>query len=285
VSASTPDLAREAPLDLDPDWTERLLVGFLRSEIGRAGIDRAVIGLSGGLDSAVSAHLAARALGAERVHAVLMPYRTSSPASLADARAVVEQLGIASETVDISAMVDGFERCAGGPDVDRLRLGNVMARCRMIVLYDRSAALRALVVGTSNKTEILLGYGTLFGDLASAVNPIGDLYKTQVRALARHLGVPGAILDKPPSADLWPDQADEDELGFTYERADRVLALLVDARISPATLVAAGHPDEFVRRILERVRRSQFKRALPVIAKVSPRSIGWDFRYPRDWGT
>jgi NAD+ synthase len=282
VSAAD-DLAREAPLDIDPEWTERILVGFLRSEIGRTGFGRAVLGLSGGLDSAVSASLAARALGPERVHAVLMPYRTSSPASLADARRVVDALGIGSETVDISPMVDGFE--AGTATDDRLRLGNVMARCRMIVLYDRSAGLPALVVGTSNKTELLLGYGTLHGDMASAVNPIGDLYKSQVRTLARHLGVPAAVIDKPPSADLWPDQSDEDELGFTYEQADRVLAGLVDARLSRQSLIEAGHAPAFVDRIVRLIVRSQFKRRLPVIAKVSTRSIGWDFRYPRDWNT
>jgi NAD+ synthase len=155
----------------------------------------------------------------------------------------------------------------------------------MTVLFDRSAAHRALVVGTSNKTEILLGYGTLFGDLASAVNPIGDLYKTQVRALSRHLGVPDPILEKPPSADLWPDQNDEDDLGFTYDEVDRVLALLIDARVSPETAVAAGFDAAFVERVRTLVLRSQFKRRMPVIAKVSPRSLGWDFRYPRDWNS
>jgi NAD+ synthase len=155
----------------------------------------------------------------------------------------------------------------------------------MIVLYDRSAAHRALVVGTSNKTEILLGYGTLFGDLASAVNPIGDLYKTQIRALAAHLEVPASIRAKPPSADLWPDQSDEDELGFSYEKADRVLALWVDARMTPDRIVDTGFDRSFVERIRRLVMGSQFKRRLPVIAKVSPRSVGWDFRYPRDWSS
>jgi NAD+ synthase len=284
VSRPEPDpLHLEAPLALEPAWTEKILVGFLRAEIERTGTERAVLGLSGGLDSAVSAHLAARALGADRVHAVLMPYRTSSADSLAHAQEVVADLGIGSETVDITPMVDGFRRAAG--ETDPLRLGNVMARCRMIVLYDRSAARRALVVGTSNKTEILLGYGTLFGDLASAVNPIGDLYKTQVRAMARHLGVPASILEKPPSADLWPDQSDEDELGFSYDDADRVLALWVDGRIAPERIVEAGYDRALVARIRSLVVRSQFKRRLPVIAKVSPRSVGWDFRYPRDWNS
>ena len=283
MSGPPVDLAHEGSLDIDPGWTEKILVGFLRREIERTGLRHAVVGLSGGLDSAASAYLAARALGPERVHAVLMPYRSSSPDSLLHARAVVDDLGIDAETVEISAMVDGFEAVSG--PTDRLRLGNVMARCRMTVLFDRSAAHRALVVGTSNKTEILLGYGTLFGDLASAVNPIGDLYKTQVRALARHLGVPDAILEKPPSADLWPDQSDEHDLGFTYEAVDRVLALLIDARVSPETVVAAGFDGAFVERVRTLVLRTQFKRRMPVIAKVSPRSLGWDFRYPRDWNS
>jgi NAD+ synthase len=283
VSDRPIDLAHEGSLELDPGWTEKLLVGFLRREIERTGLRRAVLGLSGGLDSAASAYLATRALGPDRVHAVLMPYRSSSPDSLRHAHEVVDALGIDSETVEISAMVDGFEAVSG--PTDRLRLGNVMARSRMTVLFDRSAAHRALVVGTSNKTEILLGYGTLFGDLASAVNPIGDLYKTQVRVLCRHLGVPDAIVEKPPSADLWPDQSDEDDLGFTYDEVDRVLALLIDARVAPETVVASGFDRAFVERVRTLVVRSQFKRRMPVIAKVSPRSLGWDFRYPRDWNS
>ncbi len=268
-------------LAIDAAWTARILTAFLRDEISRTGLGRAVVGLSGGLDSAVTAYLLARALGPGAVRAILMPHRASSPGSLRDARRVVAALGIASEEVDISGMVDGFERVTG--EVDRLRLGNVMARCRMIVLYDRSARDRALVVGTSNKTELLLGYGTLYGDMASAVNPIGDLYKTQVRQLARHLGVPAAILRKRPSADLWPDQTDEDELGFHYEEVDRVLTLLVDRRVSLRTAVRRGFDRRLVRRVDGLVVRSQFKRRLPVVAKVSTRSIGWDFRYPRDW--
>jgi len=272
---------KEADLAIDPEATARILTGFLRTELERTGLTKLVVGLSGGLDSAVSAFLAAGALGPENVRAVMMPYRSSSAESVSHAGLVVDRLGIDSETVDISAMVDGFEsvtRQAG-----RLRLGNVMARCRMVILYDRSARDNALVLGTSNKTELLLGYGTLHGDMASALNPIGDLYKTQVRRLARHLGVPGPIVEKPPSADLWPDQEDEDELGFSYESVDRLLALLVDARVSPETAVKEGFSREMVERVRNLVLRSQFKRRLPVIAKVSTRSIGWDFRYPRDW--
>lgn len=274
-------MTETAPPRIDPAWTEKILVGFVRNEVERTGLDRVVVGLSGGLDSAVSTYLAARALGPERVHAVLMPYRSSSPASLEDAGRVVDDLGIPAETVDITPLVDGFRAAAGDPD--RLRLGNVMARCRMVVLFDRSAAHRALVLGTSNKTELMLGYGTLFGDLASALNPIGDLYKTQVWDLARHLGVPRSIIDKPPSADLWPDQDDETELGFTYAEVDPVLSLWVDARLDPDSIVSAGHDRDLVRRVVGLVKGTQFKRRMPVIAKVSTRSIGWDFRYPRDW--
>jgi NAD+ synthase len=212
-----------------------------------------------------------------------MPYRTSGRDSLQDARRVVDDLGIEAETIDISPIVDGFVQSSG--EVDRLRLGNVMARARMTLLYDRSAAHRALVLGTSNKTELLLGYGTLHGDLASAFNPIGDLYKTQVRSLAAYLGVPESIRIKPPTADLWPEQNDEDDLGFRYEDIDRLLALLIDARVSRATAIEAGFSADLIDDVTRRIVRSQFKRRLPVIAKISTRSIGWDFRYPRDWMT
>ncbi len=267
---------------VDPEWSVRMLTEFVAREVRRTGHDKVVLGLSGGLDSALSAFLAARALGPEAVHAVLMPYRSSSPDSLADARKVVEQLGIPSEEVEITGMVEGFVGITPG-EIDRNRLGNVMSRCRMIVLFDRSAAHRALVLGTSNKTELLLGYGTIHGDLASAVNPLGDLYKAQVRQLSEYLGVPRSILDKPPSADLWPDQSDEKELGFSYDEVDRLLALLIDARVSRASAIERGFAPRMVDRVTRLVLRSQFKRRLPVIAKMSTRSINWDFRYPRDW--
>ena len=275
--------ADEIDLAIDPAATERVLTGFLRREIERTGLRRAVIGLSGGIDSAVSTYLAARALGPERVHCVMLPYATSSASSLADARAIVEDLGVHDEVVDVTAAVDAIRD--GDPDMDRVRLGNVMARMRMIVLFDRSARHDALVVGTSNKTELLLGYGTLFGDLASALNPIGDLYKTQVRVLAEHLGVPESVRTKPPSADLWPDQTDEDDLGFAYDEVDRLLALLVDARAERSAAIEAGFDGALVDRVTRLVVRSQFKRRPPIVAKVSTRSIGWDFRYPRDWRT
>lgn len=271
----------EEGLAIDAPATVRILVEFIRSETGRTGRNRLVLGLSGGIDSAVAAFLAARALGPDSIHCLLMPYRSSSAGSVEDAKKVVEQLGLRSETIDITSMVDAFSG-AGGP-VDRLRLGNVMARMRMILLFDRSAEHEGLVLGTSNKTELLLGYGTLHGDLACALNPLGDLYKTQVRRLAEELGVPESIRTKPPSADLWPDQSDESELGFSYDEVDRLLALLVDQRVSRESLIKRGFAPEQVERVIRLIVGSQFKRCLPLIAKVSPRSVGWDFRYPRDW--
>ena len=276
-------VSADGDLSIDAEWTSRILFEFLRNELQRTGIRRLVVGLSGGIDSAVAAYIAAKALGPEALTCLLMPYRTSSPESLVDARRVVDDLGVASETIDISPVVDAFEQLADHPD--RLRLGNAMARARMLLLFDSSAKHRALVLGTSNKTEILLGYGTLHGDLASALNPLGDLYKTQVRRLAQHLGVPQTIIDKPPSADLWPDQSDEQEFGFSYAEVDRLLLLLVDARVSRETAIRSGFESSLVDTVTRMIVRSQFKRRPPLIAKVSTRSVGWDFRYPRDWLT
>jgi NAD+ synthase len=272
---------REPDLGIDVGATVKILEGFIKSEVERTGLHRVVLGLSGGIDSALAAYLAVRALGASGVVGILMPFRTSSPSSVRDAESVVGALGIMAERFEISEMVDVFSGKTGA--VGPRRLGNVMARIRMLVLYDRSVEHDALVLGTSNKTELLLGYGTIHGDLASALNPLGDLYKTQVRELARALGVPKAILAKPPSADLWPEQTDEADLGASYDEIDRILSLFVDARISRATLVAKGFNRETVARLTRLIQRSQFKRRLPLIAKVSTRSIGWDFRYPRDW--
>ncbi|HEY3344463.1 MAG TPA: NAD+ synthase [Anaerolineaceae bacterium] len=270
-------------LTINTDLARSLLTNFLRTEMHRMGFSHAVVGLSGGIDSALSCYLAAEALGPQNVLAVRMPYRSSSPDSLEDAAAVIDALGVQSLTVEITAMVEPFfERF---PGISDRRKGNIMARERMIVLYDQSEAFRGLVVGTGNKTEILLGYSTLYGDSASALNPIGDLYKTQVRQLARAMGVPQAIVQKAPSADLWIGQTDEGELGFSYAEVDRLLYLLVDQRYSPQDLVEAGFPEAFVHTVIDRVRHNQFKRVLPLIAKVSNRTIGYDFLYLRDWGT
>ena len=272
----------DAKLNIDPELTRSVLKHFLRDEIRKVGFEKAVIGLSGGVDSAVACYLAAQAIGAHNVLALRLPYRASSPDSLAHAQMVVDALGVPSDTIDITPMVDPlFERL---PDLDARRRGNVMARQRMIVLYDRSAAIGGLVVGTSNKTELLLGYGTLFGDMAAAVNPLGDLYKTQVRRLAAHLGVPQPIIDKPPSADLWAGQTDEGELGLTYADADRLLVLLVDERYTPAEAIDAGFNAKLVERVWRMVRVSHFKRRGSIIAKLSSRTIGVDFNYLRDWG-
>ncbi len=276
------EVAREG-LRLDADLAERVLVGFLKDEISKFGFERVVVATSGGIDSALACALAARALGPENVLALLLPYRTSNPSSRGDAEALVEALGVRSEVIDISSAVDGY---LGELDDEStpLRRGNVMARMRMIATYDHSEAFAALVVGTSNKTELLLGYGTLHGDMASAANPIGDLYKTQVRQLAAALELPSSILEKPPSADLWQGQSDEDELGFSYELADEVLYLLVDRWFAVEEIAAGGYDPTFVAEIRRREQRTQFKRRPPVIAKISDRTIDRDFRYPRDWG-
>lgn len=270
-------------LTINSDLARKILTGFLHTEITRSGFQRAVLGLSGGIDSALSCFLAAEALGPEKVLAVRMPYRTSSSDSLEHAQLIIDQLGVQSLTIPITEMVDPlFERF---PEANQVRRGNVMARMRMIILYDQSEVFKGLVVGTGNKTEILLGYSTLYGDAACAMNPIGDLYKTQVRQLARAMNVPEVIVNKPPSADLWVGQTDEGELGFTYEEADRLLYLLIDQRYSPEDCVEAGFPESFVREVVRRVQRYHYKRIMPPIAKVSNRTIGYDFLYLRDWGT
>jgi NAD+ synthase len=261
---------------------EKILVGFLREEVGKTGATNVVVGLSGGVDSALAAALAARALGPPNVLGVQMPYRLSSNESLEHAAELAEATGIETMTIEISAQIDAY--FADFPDAGALRRGNKMARERMTILYDQSARLGGLVLGTSNKTELLLGYGTLYGDMASAVNPIGDLYKTQVWDLSRALGVPASIVDKAPSADLTPGQTDEDDLGFSYPEVDRLLYAMVDLRYSRESLLEVGFAADFIETVGQRVQRSQFKRRLPVIAKVSARTIDRDFRYARDWG-
>jgi NAD+ synthase len=256
-----------------------ILTAFIRNEVHKTGLTRGLVGLSGGVDSAVTAVLAAAALGAANVLAVLMPYKSSHPDSQAHAELVVEQSGIASLSVDITPQIDSyFERF---PDADARRRGNKMARERMTILYDLSARWNGLVLGTSNKTELLLGYGTLYGDMACAFAPIGDLYKSQLRDVARHLGVPERILAKPPSADLWPGQTDETELGFTYDAVDRILYALVDRRWTVDRCVAAGLDRRLVEAVARRVALMEFKRQTPPVAKVSLRTPGIDHLYPR----
>jgi NAD+ synthase len=250
-------------------------VKFLKTEFQKAGYSRAVVGVSGGIDSSVACLLTVEALGPGSVLAVRMPYETSSSHSLEHAQLIIDLGGVNNLTIPITDMVNPLIKQF--PDADQIRKGNIMARTRMIVLYDQSAAFEGLVVGTGNKTEILLGYTTLYGDSACALNPIGDLYKTQVRQLATDLGVPQDIISKAPSADLWVGQTDEDELGFTYAEVDRLLIRLVDGRWSLEDCVDAGFDREFVIKVIDRIRRTQFKRVLPPIGKLSNRIVGYDF--------
>jgi len=285
------DDAFELPdeLAIDTDVARRVISGFIRGQLEQAGFERAVLGLSGGIDSALVAYLVAEAIGSERLLTVLMPYRTSSPASRADAESVVRDLGCASELVDITPMVDGYfgtDEAAGaaGPDgasASALRRGNLAARMRMAVLYDRSVTWGGLVVGTGNKTESLIGYTTLFGDSACAFNPIGDLYKSQVRQVAVAIGVPDAIVRKAPSADLWPGQTDEDEGGFSYPVLDRMLFWRIDKRRSVEEMVGLGFDAATVERVDRMVAGAEFKRQVPPIAKLGPRTAGVDYLYPR----
>ena len=270
-------------LMINTDLARRILTGFIKSELNRMGFTRAVINLSGGIDSALSCYLAAEALGPENVLAIRLPYKASSSDSLEHAQLVIDALGVKAITTEITEMVDPL--IAKFPGMDSMRKGNIMARMRMIVLYDQSASFGGLAIGTGNKTEILLGYSALFGDSACAINPIGDLYKTQIRQLSRALGIPEPIVAKAPSADLWTGQTDEGELGFTYADVDKLLYLLVDERYTPEECIEAGFAAGFVRAVVERVRRNQFKRVLPPIAKLSHRTVGYDFLYLRDWGT
>lgn len=270
-------------LSINSELVRRILSGFIRSETNRAGYSRIVVGVSGGLDSSLACYLAAEALGGENVLAVRMPYKTSSQESLDHAQLIIEATGVQSMTIPITEMADGLINQF--PDMSAVRMGNIMARCRMIVLYDQSVAFGGLVLGTGNKTEILLGYTTLYGDSACAFNPLGDLYKTQVRQLARDIGVPEVIIHKAPTADLWAGQTDEGELGFTYADVDKLLYLYVDERYSPEECVEAGFDKKFVETVVARVQRYHFKRVMPPIAKLSNRTVGYDFLYPRDWGT
>ncbi len=275
-----------AELAIDTDVARRVIVGFIRNQLRQAGFDRALVGLSGGIDSALVAYLVADAIKPELLLCVSMPYRTSSPESVEHARMVVDRLGCSSEVVDISPMVDGYFGAdgaagAGGLDAAPLRRGNFMARQRMCVLYDRSVTWGGLVVGTGNKTESLIGYTTLFGDSACAFNPIGDLYKSQVRQLAAAVGVPEEIIRKAPSADLWPGQTDESEAGFTYPALDRLLFWMIDKRRDDEELLAMGFDVATVDRVKRMVAVSEFKRQVPPVAKLGPRTTGVDYLYPR----
>jgi NAD+ synthase len=286
-------------LAIDTDVARRVIAEFIRGQLRQAGFERALVGLSGGIDSALVASLVAEAIGADRLLCLMLPYRTSSPSSRSDAQAVVDKLGCRAELIEISPMVDAYFGRAGDPgpepsglaapgaagaaglEASPLRRGNFMARMRMTVLYDRSVTWSGLVVGTGNKTETLIGYSTIFGDSASAFNPIGDLYKSQVRQLAVAVGVPESIVRKAPSADLWPGQTDETEAGFSYPELDRLLFWLVDRRRAPDELEAMGFERERVAWAVRAIAGSEYKRQVPPIAKLGPRTAGVDYLYPR----
>jgi len=271
-----------AGLNANTELLRQMLVGFVRDEVHKVGVKKAVLGLSGGIDSALVAFIAAEALEPENVHAICMPYKSSNPESEAHARLVADACGVNFDVIPITSMVDSYFDMF--PDADNMRRGNKMARERMTILFDHSALLKALVLGTSNKTELLLGYGTLYGDMASALNPIGDLYKSQVWKLSETMGIPGVVIEKQPSADLWAGQTDEEELGFTYRQVDELLVSMVDQRLNRRELIAKGFDAPFIDSIYSKIQNSHFKRRLPVIAKVSNRTIDRDFRYARDWG-
>jgi NAD+ synthetase len=268
------------PLEIDAELTAGWLVSFLREEFERRGFKKAVIGVSGGVDSAVTAYLSARALGPKNVVGIRMPYRTSNPESLSHAQMVIDDLGIDSRTIDISPAVDGY--LSNESDADPGRRGNVMARERMIVLFDQSAKYKALPVGTGNKTERLLGYFTWHADDSPPINPLGDLFKTQVWQLARHLGVPEVIVSKPASADLIHGQTDEGDFGLSYADADRILNWLVSG-YSPAALLSRGFDAGKVELIRKRLAGTHWKRKLPTVAMLSPTGIGEAYLRPVDY--
>ncbi len=268
--------------DLDAETATSVLIDFIRDELSKAGFERLVVGVSGGLDSATVTFLSVRAIGSQNVVGVILPYKDSNPGNIEDAEDVISRTEVQKYVVDITPQVDPY--FAKFPEADKNRRGNKMARERMSILYDLSAAEKALVIGTSNKSEILLGYGTIFGDLACAINPLGDLYKTQVRILARHLGVPEKIIAKPPSADLYVGQSDEGEFGFTYEDVDRLLYLLVDEQYTPDQCEKEGFDKKLINKVIDMMIKNQFKISAPVIARLSDRSPGIEFRYPGDRG-
>ena len=268
-------------LKINPSLVEKVLVSFIKEELFKTQFKKAIIGLSGGVDSSVCTFLATKALSPAMVIGLIMPYGQTFNQDIDDAREVAQVLGIQSYLIDISPTIDAYY--SNHPTANKKLKGNKMARERMAILYDFSAREKAIILGTSNKTELLLGYGTIHGDMACGLNPLGDLYKTQIRQLAAHLGLPQRICDKTPTAGLWPGQTDEKELGFTYEKADQILYLLVDERKSKKEVIAAGFQRKEVEKIINLIKKSQFKRRLPPIPKLSFRTIGHDFLYPYDW--
>jgi NAD+ synthase len=276
--------AYELPQELliDTAVTRRIITEFIRGHLRQTGFEHVILNLSGGLDSALVAYLVAEAIGPDKLLCLLLPYKTSAPESRADAESVVSALGCHAKVIDITSIVDGyFETAMGGVNVERVRRGNFAARARMAVMYDQSVEWRGLPAGTGNKTEALLGYTTIYGDNAAAFLPIGDLYKSQVRQLAADMGVPERILEKPPTADLWPGQTDEGELGMTYADMDRMLYWLVDRRRTHDQLEAMGFGAPAIQRVERLISGSEFKRQTPVVAKLTTRTPGVDYLYPR----
>ena len=253
-------------LDLNLKDIHNELVEFLRENFKKAGFSKAVLGLSGGIDSALVAYLLRDALGKENVLAIMMPYKSSNPDSLNHAKLVVEDLGINSKTIEITDMIDAYFK--NEKEATSLRMGNKMARERMSILFDYSSKENALVVGTSNKTEIYLGYSTQFGDSACALNPIGDLYKTNIWDLSRYLKIPNELIEKKPSADLWEGQTDEQEMGLTYKEADQVLYRMLEENKTVEEILAEGFNKDLVDNIVRRMNRSEYKRRMPLIAKI-----------------
>jgi len=267
-------------MKINSGFVEKLLTRFIKEELSKFGYAKGILGLSGGLDSAVCAYLAVRALGPKNVIVLIMPYEETFGWDVQDARDLAQGLGIKSLITNISPMVNAY--FAKHPTESRILKGNKMARERMSILYDFSEREKALILGTSNKTELLLGYGTIHGDMASAINPIGDLYKTQIRQLARHMKVPDKILKKKPTAGLWAGQTDEEELGLSYTKIDKILYQFVDLKKSKKEIISEKYPKKDVEKILGLIKDSEFKRHLPPIPKISMRTVGHDFLYPYD---
>ncbi len=269
-------------MKINPVFVEKLLTKFIRDELAKFDFKKAVLGLSGGLDSSVTAFLCAKAVGAQNVLAIVLPYGDSFEKDVTDAQKVIKILGIKSKNINIKPMVDIYY--SKYPTKNKILKGNKMARERMSILYDFSLREKAMVIGTSNKTELILGYGTIHGDMASGINPIGDLYKTQVRELGKHLKVPEEILSKSPSAGFWPGQTDEKEIGIDYETIDKILYQMVDLRKQKKELLSMGFSEQTVNKIIVMIKNSEFKRKLPPILKISERTVGHDFLLPYDWG-
>jgi NAD+ synthase len=271
-----------AGLEIDAESTANTIEKFIQREVSENGFERVVLGLSGGADSAVVAALCTRALGPDCVHAYMMPYKSSSGASRSDAEEVARSLGILPEVAEITPVADAYFE---GRDLSRLRKGNVFARVRMLTIFDMAAARNALVAGTSNKTETFLGYSTWYGDSACSFQPIADLYKTQLWQLASWLRLPDCVISKAPSADLWPGQTDEEELGIEYVVADRILHALLDRAIRPADIIAQGEDAETVIKIINIIRKTQYKRQLPNMACVGSATAGLDALLASDFNT